>query len=92
MHTGPPAATIPSEVEASLAEPPLPKALAMLAARLHERHPSASAAMVRRSIDDAVRAFSEVRVRVYLPILIERSASEALRLAPSRDPRSKEDW
>ena len=74
--------------EASVAEPPLPLGLSTLPARLLERHPTASPAMVQRSIEDAVRAFSDVRVRLYLPILIERSASEALRRGLSPDRRS----
>jgi hypothetical protein len=62
----------------SVAEPQLLKALAVLAARLQERHPSASPAMIQRSIDDAIQAFNNVRIRQYLPILIERAASKAL--------------
>ena len=55
----------------------------VLGARLHARHPAASPEMVRRSIDAAVQVFSHARVRLYLPILIERAASETLRTASS---------
>jgi hypothetical protein len=64
--------------EASVAEPQLLKALDLLAARLQERNPSASPAMIQHSIDDAIQAFSTVRIRLYLPILIERAVSKAL--------------
>jgi hypothetical protein len=79
VHVRPPVAPSPSAVEASVAEPQVLDALPLLAARLQERHPAASPAMVQRSLEDAVRALSTVRVRLYLPILIERSALEALR-------------
>ena len=81
-HARPRQAPSPSAVDARRAEPRLLDALVLLAARLQERHPAASPATVQRSIDDAVRAFSSARVRVFLPILIERMASEALREAP----------
>ena len=58
-----------------------PDALAALAVLLQASHPTATAAMVRSSLDDAVAAFSTARIRRYLPILIERAAWEALRKA-----------
>jgi len=63
------------------ADSQLLNSLPRLAARLQARHPSASPAMVQSSIDDALGAFRTVRVRHFLPILIERTASEALRTA-----------
>jgi hypothetical protein len=62
----------------SVAEPQLLCVLAVLAARLQKRHPSASPAMIERSIDDAIQAFNNARIRQYLPILIERAASKTL--------------
>ncbi|MET0144019.1 MAG: hypothetical protein ABW328_04425 [Ilumatobacteraceae bacterium] len=49
-----------------------------LAARLHDRHPRATLAMVQRSIEDATARFTDAHVRLFLPILIERAASTAL--------------
>jgi len=55
-----------------------PDAVVSLAARLRDRHPGATPAMVRRSIEDATATFTDAHVRLFLPILIERAASTAL--------------
>jgi hypothetical protein len=60
-------------------EPTLRSALTQMAASLRERHPTASDALVRRCVDDALRRFHDAPVRVYLPILIERWSQAALR-------------
>ena len=73
--------TSPSPGESSIGEPPLERMVALLVARLQERHPTAPPALVRQTIDDAVERFSTARVRAFLPILIERTAAEALRQA-----------
>lgn len=52
-----------------------------LADRLLAEHPSASPAMVQHSIDDAIAAFRDARVQLFLPILIERAASASLAAA-----------
>ena len=67
--------------EAGIADPPVLRASSLLAARLQERHPAASPAMVQSCIEVAVRSFDTARVRLYLPILVERSASDSLRHA-----------
>jgi hypothetical protein len=51
---------------------------ALVEARLRARHPEATAAMVRRSVEAAIGFYRFARVRVYLPILIERRASSSL--------------
>jgi len=55
-----------------------PEATISLAARLRDRYPDATPAMVQRSIDDATALFTDAHVRLFLPILIERAASAAL--------------
>lgn len=66
-------------VEPVTVEPAVRRALPEIAARVRRRHPAASAEVVQRSIDSAMRQFQDARVRDYLPILIERVASAALR-------------
>ena len=56
-----------------------------LVAHLQGLHPEASQAMVERSIDDATAMFVHARVRLFLPILIERMASARLRAALGPD-------
>jgi hypothetical protein len=73
-----------------IAGPPVVQGLPLLAARLQKRHPRASPAMVQASIERAVRGFDDARVRLYLPILVERSASDSLRHAThSSDPANR---
>lgn len=60
-------------------EPGVRRALPEIAARVRRRHPAASAEVVQRCIDAAMQQFQDARVRAYLPILIERSASASLR-------------
>ena len=69
------------------AEAPQPDHIAVLALRLQHLNPHASPSMVQRSIDDAIATFSGARVQQFLPILIERTASAALRLGagPAED-------
>ena len=59
-------------------EPDLLRALPQLATCLQERYPAASSALVQRCIDQAIVGFRDVTVRKYLPILVERSALDAL--------------
>jgi hypothetical protein len=74
-------------VGSDIAPPPLLQALPRLAARLQARHPAASPAMVQSCIEVAVRSFDTARVRLYLPILVERSASDSLRYATHSSDR-----
>ena len=60
-------------------EPALLRALPQLAACLKDRYPAASSALVKRCIDQAIVGFRDATVRKYLPILVERSAFDALR-------------
>ena len=80
-----PSAKDRTDVDVSEDAPMSPDALAALAVLLHANHPTATAAMVRRSIDDAVTTFRTARIRRYLPILIERAAWEVLRKATTTD-------
>ena len=73
-----PATLRPRVVEVVTVDPML-KGRSLLEARLRARHPAATAAMVRRSVDEAIGVYRDARIRVYLPILIERWASCALR-------------
>lgn len=61
--------------------PALSGALPHVAARVEERYPTARPALIRRCVEDAASWFGEARVRLYLPVLIERRAVEALRVA-----------
>jgi len=63
------------------AGPPQPDAANALTTRLQARHLDASPAMVQHSIDQATALFRDARVRLFLPILIERAASAALAAA-----------
>ena len=74
MHASP-------SVESPLTDEQMVKMLQSLAVRLNSSHPRASRAMVQDSIDEAIRCFRDARVQQFLPILIERSALEALRTA-----------
>ena len=73
MHASP-------SVESPLTDEQMVKMLQSLAVRLNSSHPRASPAMIQDSIDEAIRCFRDAR-RAFLPILIERSALEALRTA-----------
>ena len=63
------------------AAPTQPDTPDCMAVRLRNRYPEAPPALIRRSIDDATCMFSDARVRLFLPILIERVATTALRQA-----------
>ena len=60
-------------------DPAVRRALPELAARVQRRHPGASSELVQRCLHSAMQQFRDARVRVYLPILIERAASASLR-------------
>ena len=70
--------TTSTELHATL-EPELSKALIHVAASLRARYPTASPALVLHCIGIAFERFRDARVRHFLPILIERRASDALR-------------
>jgi hypothetical protein len=74
MHASP-------SVESPLTDEQMLKMLQSLSVRLNSSHPRASPAMIQDSIDEAIRCFRDARVQQFLPILIERSAWEALRTA-----------
>ena len=61
----------------------LAMALPHVMARLQQRHPKAPPGLVESCLDAAVARYSDARVRLYLPIFIERWASEALDVATS---------
>ena len=52
-----------------------------IVARVHGRYPAASEALVQRCVDEAAAHFDGVGVDLYLPILIERRSSLAVRAA-----------
>jgi hypothetical protein len=67
------------------------RALPLVVATVQRRHPTASIALVERSVYDAVQAFRDARVRQYLLILIERWASDAVRAAVTRADEAPRD-
>lgn len=69
-------------VEPADIEPAVRRALPEIVARVRRRHPAASPEVVQRCIEAAMRQLQDARVRAYLPILIERSASASLRDQP----------
>ena len=79
----------PAEPPATV-EPELSNALVVVAADLRARYPDAPPGLVRRCIDDALDRFRDARVRHFLPILIERRASDALREHVRPQPDAEE--
>jgi hypothetical protein len=63
-------------------DPDLRRILPLVVARLRERHPSIDPAQVARCVDEAVDRGASARVRNFLPILVERWASDALDALP----------
>jgi hypothetical protein len=80
-----------TEDEAAATETPELRALPMVVAAVQRRHPTASIALVERCIHDAVQTFRDARVRLYLPILIERLASDAVRDTVTRADEALRD-
>ena len=54
-------------------------AITQILARILGRHPTAPPTLVQRCVDEAASHFRDARVQSYLPILIERRASDAVR-------------
>jgi hypothetical protein len=75
------AASSGRSVEFPLTDQQMVKIVQSLAVRLDDCYLAVSPAMIQDSIDEAIRCFRGARVRQFLPILIERSAWEALRSA-----------
>ncbi len=65
-------------------EPEVHRAIPSIVASVEARYPAASPGLVRRCVDDAVEAFRDARIRLYLPILIERRAAHAVDRALGR--------
>ena len=63
-------------------EPGLRRVIPLVVARLRQRHPTVDSAQVARCVDEAVDRGATARVRDFLPILIERWASDALAALP----------
>jgi hypothetical protein len=55
------------------------KAIADAAASLQARYPTAPPALIRNCVGDAVSQLRDARIRLYVSILIERGAGEAVR-------------
>ncbi len=53
--------------------------LPLIVASLRARYPDLDPAVVQRCVEAAAQRFEDARIRTFLPTLIERSASEALR-------------
>jgi hypothetical protein len=67
------------------------RALPLVVAAVQQRHPTASIALIERCIYDAVQTFRDACVRQYLPILIERCASDAVRDAVTLADEARRD-
>lgn len=57
-----------------------------LVARLQDRYPDLSADQVRTAVNVAVHAFDGAKVRHFVPLLVERVATESLDYARAKQP------
>ena len=57
------------------------RAFAQVTACLQQRHPTQSPALVQHCVDEAIRHYRGAAVQLYLSILVERRAADALRAA-----------
>ncbi len=60
-------------------------------ARVQRHHPAADPSLVERRVDEAARHFDDAGVHIYLPILVERRASLAVKAALTRPTASTLD-
>lgn len=84
MHVMTLDSTIETAVAVQPVAPPAPETphwVDHVVARVHGRHPTATEALVRRCVQEAADRFDDVGVDLYLPILVERRSSLAVKAA-----------